>query len=331
MQWIQKYWPKRKEALKVAVLAIAGLTAIHNAVFVPLFPLMRGIASSKVSGLAAMEEPPTLLERSPLGLLDDAQISMGYLASSLAGASQIPPSEQVALRQVAHTSQFNIVVVNPINSADKIRGLAERLGGHLLQSRYSGSDNNYADISISVPVADLSQAEAEIRKLALRVEGENTEAEDVTKEWVDSAARLRNLRATEQQYLQILRRAGSVVDTLTVTGKISEVRSQIEQLQAEFAALAKRVQTVALNVTLRADADVQVLGMHWRPLYRAKLSLRDAVDALGSYGATMFSVALHLPVIALWLFTFFAFAAIGWRLLRWTARVFFGWKMQPKA
>ena len=41
---------------------------------------------------------------------------------------------------------------------------------------------------------------------------------------------------------------------------------------------------------LRADADVEVLGLRWRPLYRAKLSLLEAADFLGSYGATMFSI-----------------------------------------
>jgi hypothetical protein len=205
--------------------------------------------------------------------------------------------------------------------------MAEQLGGHLVASQYSGQDSNYANISISVPAISLDQAKAGIRKLAIRVESESAEAEDVTKQSVDSEARLRNLRATEQQYLQILKLARSVPDTLGVSGKLGEVRGQIEQLQAEFDALAKRVQMVAISVRLSADADVQVLGLRWRPLYHAKLSLREAVDAMGSYGATMFSVVLHIPVIALWLLTFFTIAAIGWRVLRWAARIFFGWKL----
>jgi len=143
---------------------------------------------------------------------------------------------------------------------------------------------------------------------------------------VDSEARFRNLLATEQQYLHLLKMAGSVGDTLKVSEKLGGVRGDIEQLQAEFAALAQRVQTAAIRVSLRGDGDVQVLGLRWRPLYRAKLSLREAADSLGSYGATMFSIFLHLPVIALWLFTFFTFAAVGWKLLRWAARVFFDWR-----
>lgn len=324
MRAIQLSLPKRKAVIRGAVLTIVGLTAIHNAVFVPLFPY-RGVSSSRVTALAAMEASPTLLERSPIGFVEDADISMAYVSSL-----SKPPAEYlhkgVELRRVGHTSEFSLIVLKPIETADKIRTLAERMGGHLLASQHSRSDSNYADISISVPAATLVQTELEIRKLALRIESESTTAEDVTKEWVDNDARLHTLRATEQQYLQILKHAGSVKDTLEVTGKLNEIRGQIEQLQAEFAALTKRVQTVALSVRLRADADIQVLGLHWRPLYRAKLSLREAADSLGSYGATLFSVILHIPVIALWLVTLVAFAAFGWKALVWAARVFFGWK-----
>jgi hypothetical protein len=325
MQWFQLSWPKNKEAFRAAVLWVIGLSAIHNAVFVPFFAMRGGIASSKVSALAAMEAPPTWLERSPIGFLEDAGISMAYL-SSLSEASTELLHQGENSRRVAHSSEFGLIVLSPIETADKIRVLAEGLGGNLSSSQYSGSDGNYANISINVPVAALDQAKTEIRKLALRIESENAGAEDVTKQWVDSEPRLRNLLATEQQYLHLLKMAGSVGDTLKVSEKLGAVRGEIEQLQAEFAALAKRVQTAAISVSLRADADVQVLGLRWRPLYRAKLSLREAVDSLASYGATMFSIIVHIPVIALWLFTFFTFAAVGWRLLRWAARVFFDWR-----
>jgi hypothetical protein len=68
----------------------------------------------------------------------------------------------------------------------------------------------------------------------------------------------------------------SVGDTLEVSEKLGGVRDDIEQLQAEFAALTKHVQTAAISVSLRADADVEVLGVRWRPLYRARLSLLEA-------------------------------------------------------
>ena len=91
---------------------------------------------------------------------------------------------------------------------------------------------------------------AEIRQLGLRVENERLDAQDVTKQYVDQEARLRNLRAGEAQYLSILKHASTVSDTLEVA-KLNEVRGEIEQQQAEFDALSKQVETVAITVSLR--------------------------------------------------------------------------------
>jgi hypothetical protein len=74
-----------------------------------------------------------------------------------------------------------------------------------------------------------------------------------------------------------------VKDTLEVSDKLNEVRGAIEERQAEFEALSKQVETVAINITLRAEADA----------------------------------------ILLWLFTILAGASVGWRILKWAARRLF--------
>ena len=57
----------------------------------------------------------------------------------------------------------------------------------------------------------IEEARSEIRKLGLRVEADRLEAQDVTKDYADREARLRNLRAQEAQYLGILKQADSIV------------------------------------------------------------------------------------------------------------------------
>ena len=91
---------------------------------------------------------------------------------------------------------------------------------------------------------------AEISKLGVRVESEKLEAQDVTKQYVDLSARLHNFHAQEAQYLGILKQAKTVKDTVEVSDKLNEVRAQIEQQQAEFDALSKQVETVALTINL---------------------------------------------------------------------------------
>jgi hypothetical protein len=155
------------------------------------------------------------------------------------------------------------------------------------------------------------------------VESESIEAQDVTKQYVDHEARLRNLRAQEQQYLGILRKAATVNDTLEVSDKLNEVRGAIEERQAEFDALSKQVETVAININLRAEADAQVFGLNWRPLYQLKIAAREGLDGFGQYAASMTTFVVYLPAIMLWLFTILAIAAVGWRILKWVARRLF--------
>ena len=86
---------------------------------------------------------------------------------------------------------------------------------------------------------------------------------------------------------------------------------------------------MAINITLRAEADAQVFGLHWRPLYQLKIAAREGLDGLADYATSITVFVFYLPTVLLWLFTILAGAAVGWKFLRWAARVFFGYK--PKA
>jgi hypothetical protein len=83
------------------------------------------------------------------------------------------------------------------------------------------------------------------------------------------------------------------------------------------------VETVALTISLRAEADAKVFGLNWRPLYQLKLAARQGLDSVGDYAATMATFLFYLPTVLLWLATILICAAVGWRILRWAGRVLF--------
>jgi hypothetical protein len=70
-------------------------------------------------------------------------------------------------------------------------------------------------------------------------------------------------------------------------------------------------------------AVAQVFGLHWRPLYEAKVSLRGALGGMADYADDMVALFLNLPLIAMWGLTIVALLKIGSLALRNTARVFF--------
>jgi Domain of unknown function (DUF4349) len=337
-------WTKAEKWLKAAGLAAIGIVAAYFGV-VPSLNGARDVAELRATrtswapqALWRQDRLSTFVSREPAtvsGLIGGvpggiAQRSISPTEQSDAAESALPaPPPPAAMpdspdRKMVRTDSLYLVVKHPAEAAEQVRQLASRLGGFLVTSEVSGdADAASASVTIRVPAPRFEEARAAIRKLGLRVESERVEAQDVTRQYVDQEAHLRNLRAEEQQYLTILKHAATVKDTLEVSEKLSDVRGEVEQQQADFEALSKQVETVAITVSLQAEADTQVFGLQWQPLYRLKVAARNGLDSLGDYIGTMTAFALYLPSILLWLATILAGAAVGWRILRWSARVIF--------
>jgi len=78
-----------------------------------------------------------------------------------------------------------------------------------------------------------------------------------------------------------------------------------------------------ITVALIAEADVEVFGIRWRPLYVLKQSLRSMFGGLTSYVDAMIWFVLYLPVIILWLATGAIIVIVGWKVVKWMKQKFF--------
>ena len=234
-------------------------------------------------------------------------------------------SAEDADRQVIRSGTLEIISTDPLQAAEQLRNLAMRLSGFVVSSKVSGSDERMqsAQVTLRIPADHFDEARAQVRAIAKSVEQDMVEARDVTREYVDQEAALRNARAEEQQYLLILKRAASVKDVLEVSSKLAEVRAHIDELQADLRSLHHQVEMSLLTTNVTAMVEAQVLGIRWRPLYKAKLALRGALSAVADYGDSMVELLVNLPVIAIWGFTILALLKVGWIVLRRIVLVFF--------
>jgi hypothetical protein len=278
---------------------------------------------------ASQDDKLALTDSSPVSMpsagLNRAQI-ISHAPAAANSSSQAKVPSAAADRKIVRTGALELTVKSPAAAAEQIRLMAESMGGYLETAQIGGTkDAPTADITIRIPAAHFEDAKAGIRKLAARVEREKTDAQDVTRQYVDMEARLRNLRAEEAQYLTIVRSAYKVEDLLQVSEKLSEVRGQIEQQQAEFQTLSKQVETVAITISLRVLADAQVFGLNWRPLYQLKVAARDGLDAIADYAATMAAILFYVPVVLAWSLTILFAVVVSWRAVCWTGRRFLNW------
>ena len=228
-------------------------------------------------------------------------------------------------RQVIRSGTLEIIAADPLQAAEQLRDLATHLSGFVVSSKVSGSDERMqsAQVTVRIPADHFEEGRAQVRAIAKSVEQDMVEARDVTREYVDQEAALRNARAEEQQYLLILKRAASVKDVLEVSSKLAEVRAHIDELQADLRSLHHQVEMSLLTTNITAMAEAQAFGIRWRPLYKAKLSLRGALSSVADYGDSMVELLVNVPVIAIWGFTILALLKVGWIVLRRIVLLFF--------
>ena len=204
-------------------------------------------------------------------------------------------------RQVIRTASLDIVVDDVPKLAAQLETVAGKYGGYVEKTEVSQSKGipQTAQVWLRVPAGRLDQARMEIKGLARLVESDKTEARDVTKEFVDNQARLRNYEAEERQYLEIMRRAVKVEDTVKVAERLSDVRGRIEQLQAELKYLSQQVDMASIAVALRMESVGQ--SSQWRPWYQTKLAFADMKEGLINFADSVIYILLMLPVILLWI------------------------------
>jgi hypothetical protein len=193
-----------------------------------------------------------------------------------------------ASRRIAKRAEMTLIVADTPTAMRAVQQLVEELGGYVADSnayRLSidpAAQQMQARMTVRVPAAQLDQALARLRALAVRVDRESTSTEDVTEEYTDNQSRLRNLEATEQELLALLREVrerpnATAEDILNVHRRITEVRDEIERIKGRQQYLDTLVQLATITIDLIPDElSRPVLEPGWRP----QQTLRDAFRAL---------------------------------------------------
>ena len=169
-----------------------------------------------------------------------------------------------------------------------------------------------ATVTIRVPAEVYGSVMSQLRGIAEEVKSEISEASEVTEEFTDLQARLRNLEATEAGYLELLTKAEEIPDILTVQDRINSVRLEIEQVQGRINLLDSLTDLATITVQLTlplVPVEEPGGGQGWaaEAWDTAWEGSQDAVVALGT-------VAIVGGVVLAWLAIPALVALAAWRL-----------------
>lgn len=257
--------------MKKLIIILTGLLMLLGAVvFVGfLFYFSFGFAEEGLfigagASTAAMEESAADYD-APADRIEVAQPEIAAPAAE-SGAQKVAASAPLPIMgfsadaKVIRNGTLSIVVEDPTAALVGVEQIVAGIPGAFIATaevRRAG-DSQPTSLTLRVPAEAFDQALSALRALAQEVLAEQTAARDVTEEYTDLDARLRNLRAAETQLLALLEQSDAVEDLLKVENRLAEVRGEIERLQGRLNVLENRIALATINVLLHAPPDVSV-------------------------------------------------------------------------
>ncbi len=195
-------------------------------------------------------------------------------------------------RLVISNAFLSMVVPEPSTSVNEIAALARELGGFVVSSNVFQTTftelavtADQASITIRVPSERMDEALETIKEGATEVRNENVTSDDVTQEFTDLESRLRNLRAAEEQLLDIMNNAEKTEDVLSVFNQLTQIRAEIEVIQGRIQYLSESARLSAISVDLIPDVAAQPLEIGgWRPEGTVKEAFTALIQALRFLG-----------------------------------------------
>ncbi|MDE2816986.1 MAG: DUF4349 domain-containing protein [Chloroflexota bacterium] len=182
-------------------------------------------------------------------------------AQKVAASAPLPTAVFATDAKVIRNGTLSIVVENPAAALTSVEQIVAGIPGAFIATaevRRAG-DSQPTSLTLRVPAEAFDQALSALRALAQEVLAEQTAARDVTEEYTDLDARLRNLRAAETQLLALLEQSDAVEDLLKVENRLAEVRGEIERLQGRLNVLENRIALATIHVLLHAPPDLSVV------------------------------------------------------------------------
>ena len=206
-------------------------------------------------------------------------------------------------RMIVRTAEVALVVKDTEDTVAQIKSIVSTLGGYVVDTRlWRDEEQLRGSITVRVPSESLDDALSQFKALAVKVERESGSSQDVTEEYTDLDAQLRNLEATEQELLELLKtvreKTGKAEDILAVHRELTNIRGQIEQIKGRMQYLKRTSAMAAVTIELIPDVLARpIAGSGWRPSETVAGAFRALVQTLRFIADAAIWIVLYvLPV-----------------------------------
>jgi hypothetical protein len=207
-------------------------------------------------------------------------------ASTAAVGSTLPELAQATGPMVIRNAALTIEATDVGQALADAREIARQAGGYVSTSnshteRINEQDQLLVDLTLEVR-SDSSDATLTALRALGTVTAESSSSQDVTEEYVDLDANLRNLRASETSILGLMDKAARIDDVLSLQRELTSVRGQIERLQGRQRYLERRsdMSTITLSLRPPGTGQARVTPTRFDPLAIAQQGWQASLNLL---------------------------------------------------
>ncbi len=182
--------------------------------------------------------------------------------------------------------------------------IAQRFDGYIADSRSYETDSGTmrGTIVLRIPEETFMEVVNEVEKIG-HLKSKQITGRDVTEEYVDLGARLKNLETQEIRLLDILSKAGNVDEILKVEKELERVRGKIEQIKARMQYLENRVSLATVTVDLYEPEPIKPMTSGWE----IREAIRKAANGfIETTGMLILALGTALPIFIVAILGFFA-------------------------
>lgn len=184
-------------------------------------------------------------------------------AGSIETNTDISNTAQVN-RKLIRTFDINIQTKEFDTVLSGIQTKIQELGGYIEQSSidsgssYYSSYNRYSYLTVRIPSDKLDSFVENVKETA-NVTNISESTEDITLRYVDVESRKIALETERDRLLELLEKAETVEDIITIEGRLSEVRYQLESYTSQLRTFDNQVDysTVYINIS-EVDRETKV-------------------------------------------------------------------------
>jgi hypothetical protein len=220
-------------------------------------------------------------------------------AANQVDPSTLAPGAAPLERKIIYTANIDLVVEHFSPIPGQVEALAKQFDGYIGRSNISGSPDSprRGQWTLRVPVERYEAFLQAAQKLG-EVRSRSSNSQDVSEEFYDIDARIRNKRQEEDRLLKLMADAtGKLEEILSVERELSRVRGEIEQMQGRLRVLTDL--TSLTTIELRVE-EIKSYVPPEAPTYTTRVR-RSFNESMATLISTAENLSIAVIVVLPWL------------------------------